>query len=102
MNQDWERWGRDIRDIVQDAVDSQDFQKLNETISNTVNEAIFNLRENIRRRPGGPGPGPGMGPGDPGSFGDPGGFGGPQGSWEGQEYQTGQGNGAFEGGSMDR
>nr|WP_207742294.1 MULTISPECIES: 5-bromo-4-chloroindolyl phosphate hydrolysis family protein [Clostridia] len=100
VNQDWERWGRDIRDIVQDAVDSQDFQKLNETISNTVNEAIFNLRENIRRRPGGPGPGPGMGPGDPGSFGDPGGFGGPQGSWEGQEYQTGQGNGAFEGGSM--
>lgn len=106
MNQDWERWGRDIRDIVQDAVDSQDFQKLNETISNTVNEAIFNLRENIRRRPGGPGPGPGMGPGDPGSFGDPGGFGGPQGSWEGQgyggyqEYQTGPGNGAFAGGSM--
>ena len=65
MNQDWERWGRDIRDIVQDAVDSQDFQKLNETISNTVNEAIFNLRENFRRRPGGPGPGMGPGPGTP-------------------------------------
>ena len=78
MNQDWERWGRDIRDIVQDAVDSQDFQKLNETISNTVNDAIFNLRENIRRGPGGPGPGPGMGPEGPGSFGDPGGFAGRQ------------------------
>lgn len=100
MNQDWERWGRDIRDIVQDAVDSQDFQKLNETISNTVNDAIFNLRENIRRRPGGPGPGPGMGPEGPGSFGDPGGFGGPRGSWEGQGYQTGQGNGGFAGRQM--
>ena len=100
VNQDWERWGRDIRDIVQDAVDSQDFQKLNETISNTVNDAIFNLRENIRRGPGGPGPGPGMGPEGPGSFGDPGGFGGPRGSWEGQGYQTGQGNGGFAGRQM--
>lgn len=54
MNQDWEKWGRDIRNIVQDAVDSQDFQRLNETISNTVNDAIFNLRQNIRRGPGGP------------------------------------------------
>lgn len=66
MNQDWEKWGRDIRDIVEDAVESQDFRRLNDTISNTVNDAIFNLKENIRmggRRPGfGPMPGPDFGP----------------------------------------
>lgn len=59
MNQDWERWGRDIRNIVQDAVESQDFRRLNDTISNTINDAIFNLKENIRRgagEPGGPPP----------------------------------------------
>ena len=69
MNQDWEKWGRDIRNIVQDAVDSQDFQRLNETISNTVNDAIFNLRQNIRRGPGGPQQW-GAGPGDFGNRAD--------------------------------
>ena len=95
MNQDWERWGRDIRDIVQDAVDSQDFQKLNETISNTVNDAIFNLRENIRRGPGGPGPGPGMGPEGPGSFGDPGGFGGPGAPGKARDIRRARGTAAL-------
>lgn len=49
MNQDWERWGRDIRNIVQDAIDSQDFRRLNDTIANTVNDAVFQFRENIRQ-----------------------------------------------------
>lgn len=52
MRQDWEKWGADIRNIVQDAVDSRDFQRLNETISNTVNDAVFQLRETILRGAG--------------------------------------------------
>lgn len=58
MNQDWERWGRDIRNIVEDAVESQDFRKLNDTISNTVNDAVFTIKENLRMAGRGPGYGP--------------------------------------------
>ena len=40
MNQDWERFGEDIRRTVQDAIDSQDFNRLNQTITNTINSAM--------------------------------------------------------------
>ena len=99
MNQDWEKWGRDIRNIVQDAVDSQDFQRLNETISNTVNDAIFNLRQNIRRGPGGPqqwgaGPGDFGNPGGPWGWqsgpGGPDGFGGGPQAGSGRRYERRQ------------
>lgn len=40
MNQDWEKFGEDIRRTVQDAIDSQDFNRLNQTITNTVNSAV--------------------------------------------------------------
>ena len=49
MNQDWERWGRDIRNIVQNAIDSQDFRRLNDTIANTVNDAVFQFKESVRQ-----------------------------------------------------
>ena len=99
MNQDWEKWGRDIRNIVQDAVESQDFQRLNETISNTVNDAIFNLRQNIRRGPGGPqqwgaGPGDFGNPGGPWGWqsgpGGPAGFGGGPQAGSGRRYERRQ------------
>ena len=35
MNQEWEKLGKDIRNIVEDAVNSQNFSQLNKTISNT-------------------------------------------------------------------
>ncbi len=41
--QDWERFGEDIRRTVQDAVDSRDFNRLNQTISNTINGAMDSL-----------------------------------------------------------
>lgn len=47
MNQDWEKWGRDIRDIVQDAVDSQNFDRLNQTVSETVERAVRTIREGV-------------------------------------------------------
>lgn len=39
-NWDWERFGEDIRNTVQNAVDSGDFRRLNQTITDTVNSAV--------------------------------------------------------------
>lgn len=47
MNGDWERFGEDIRRTVQDAVDSQDFNRLNQTISNTINGAMDGLEKGL-------------------------------------------------------
>lgn len=47
MNPDWEKIGRDIQRIVEDAVDSQNFSQLNKTITNTVNEAVKNVRKGL-------------------------------------------------------
>ena len=41
-NQDWEALGRNIQDIIDQAVNSQDYRKLNQTITHTVNCAIDN------------------------------------------------------------
>lgn len=38
--QDWEHFGEEIRRTVQNAVDSQDFVRLNQTISDTINRAV--------------------------------------------------------------
>lgn len=40
---DWERFGEDIRNTVQNAVDSGDFRRLNQTITDTVNSAVDSL-----------------------------------------------------------
>lgn len=45
---DLERFGEDIRRTVQKAVDSQDFRKLNQTITNTVNDAVGAVSRNIK------------------------------------------------------
>lgn len=41
MRNDWENIGDMIRNTVQDAVDSQDFRRLNETVRNTINNTIY-------------------------------------------------------------
>lgn len=48
MNNDWEKFGKDIRNIVEDAVNSQDFHQLNKTITNTVNEAVSSIQKGIK------------------------------------------------------
>lgn len=48
MNPDWEKLGKDIQHIVEDAVNSQDFNQLNKTITNTVNEAAKSVRKGLR------------------------------------------------------
>lgn len=48
-NQDWEALGRNIQDIIDQAVNSQDYRKLNQTITRTVNHAIDVGGEAVRR-----------------------------------------------------
>lgn len=37
---DWEELGRNVRDIVDQAVNQKDYQKLNENIRRTVGKAV--------------------------------------------------------------
>ncbi len=48
MNQDWEKWGRDISDLVQNAVDSQDFRRLNQSINRTIRDAADSIQRGMR------------------------------------------------------
>lgn len=48
MNQDWDKFGKDIRTIVDDAVNSQNFSDLNKSIANAVNEAVDGLQKGMR------------------------------------------------------
>ena len=48
-NQDWEVLGRNIQEIIDQAVNSQDYRKLNQTITRTVNHAIDVGGEAVRR-----------------------------------------------------
>lgn len=52
INRDWERFGEDIRRTVQDAIDSQDFGRLNQTITNTINNAVDSITNNIKNAQG--------------------------------------------------
>lgn len=48
-NQDWDDLGRSIQDIVDRAVNSQDYQKLNQTITQAVNRAVDMGSEAVRK-----------------------------------------------------
>lgn len=48
MNNEWERFGDEIKRTIQDAVDSQDFSRLNQTITNTVNMAMENVSRGLK------------------------------------------------------
>lgn len=43
-NRDWERFGEDIRKTIQDAVDYGNYDRLNQTITNTVNQVTERIR----------------------------------------------------------
>ena len=47
-NHDWEKFGEDIKKVVQDAIDSQDFDKLNQTITNTITNAADAIAKNMK------------------------------------------------------
>lgn len=46
-NQDWSNLGEQIKNSVQDAIDSQNFRQLNESIRNTVNSAMDNVNQSL-------------------------------------------------------
>lgn len=47
-NNDWNDLGEKIRDTVQSAIDSQDFNQLNKTINNAVNTALDGVRTGMQ------------------------------------------------------
>lgn len=80
-SQDWERFGDEIRRTVQNAVDTQDYAKLNQRISNTVNEALNGAAQSIKHfgeSVGRPGTGNGYGTG--------------KANWSGNAYGAGNAN----------
>lgn len=46
-NQDWSNLGNEIKNLVQTAIDSQDFKRLNETIGKTINDAMENVNQGL-------------------------------------------------------
>lgn len=48
MSSNWERIGQQIRDTVMDAVENQDYEKLNQMISNTINQAVDAVTDGVR------------------------------------------------------
>ena len=47
-NNDWERFGDEIRRTIQDAVDSRDFSRLNQTVSDTIGQAVENVSKGLK------------------------------------------------------
>ena len=48
INNDWERFGDEILRTIQDAVDSRDFRRLNQTVSDTVGRAVDNVSRGLK------------------------------------------------------
>ncbi len=49
MSSSWEELGEKIRRTVVDAVENQDYEKLNEMISNTINQAADTVTKNLKK-----------------------------------------------------
>ena len=56
INNEWERFGEDIRRTIQNAVDSRDFSRLNQTVSDTIGQAMNTISRGLNNggyvRPG--------------------------------------------------
>lgn len=51
-NREWERFGEEIRRNVQDAVDSRDFSRLNQTITDAINGAADGITRGMKEAAG--------------------------------------------------
>ena len=49
QNQDWDALGRNIQELIDQAINSQDYRKLNQTITRTVSRAVDAGGEAVRR-----------------------------------------------------
>ena len=48
INNDWERFGDEIRRTIQDAVDARDFSRLNQTVSDTIGRAMDSVSRGMK------------------------------------------------------
>lgn len=48
VNNDWEKFGDEIRRTIQDAVDSRDFSRLNQTVSDTIGKAMDTVSRGVK------------------------------------------------------
>ena len=46
---DWNDLGNSIRDLVQDAIETRDFDKLNSNISRTIEQAMDGVGESVQK-----------------------------------------------------
>ena len=49
-NNDWNNLGRDIKDIVQDALDTGNFNRLNRDLGATLEDALGNVANSVTRQ----------------------------------------------------
>ena len=45
---DWERFGDEVRKTVQNAIENQDYDKLNQAISKTINQAVDSVAKGVK------------------------------------------------------
>ncbi len=48
INNDWERFGDELRRTIQNAVDSRDFSSLSQTVSDTIGQAMDNVSRGLK------------------------------------------------------
>lgn len=48
MNNDWEHFGEEIKQTIQDAIDTKDYSRLNQMVSDTVNHAMYCVSAGIK------------------------------------------------------
>ena len=48
INNDWERFGDEIRRTIQNAVDNRDFSRLNQTVSDTIGKAMDTVSRGMK------------------------------------------------------
>lgn len=48
MDQDWERFGEEIRTTIQDAIENQNYEKLNQVITDTVDQAMKAVSKGVK------------------------------------------------------
>lgn len=47
-NHEWEDFGEEVRRTIQKAIENQDYTKLNQTISNTINRAVDSVAKGVK------------------------------------------------------
>lgn len=48
INNDWDRFGEELRRTIQNAVDSRDFSRLSQTVSDTIGQAMDNVSRGLK------------------------------------------------------